>query len=171
MNSEGIDIYAFRETAASKILKKLKILHNRQEEHEADRTKPLYGDKTPFSVGRVENRMARFARENNIELATPSLYMSEEKLLHSIRTAKRENGKVVSDRDLANFPAHRYKMSLYWDKDKGTFLYQHGLNAFVVHPNQEIKMTNGKKRHVIMITATKMKGVPNYNGLRYIKIE
>jgi len=115
--------------------------------------------------------MEQFAQTNGIELASSSLYMSEDQLLHSIRTTKKQAGKVVSDKDIANFPANRYKMNLYWDNIKGTFLYQHGLNAFTVHPNKEIEYGDGKTRHVIMITATRMRGVPNYAPKRYIKIK
>ena len=170
-NGDGGDFYATRRTAAHKIADKLKILHWRQEAHEHDRSKPLFGSKEPFAVGRVERRMKQFAQENGIELATSSLYMSEERLLHSIRSTKQKVGKVVSDKDIANFPAHRYKMNLYWDSNAKNFIYQQGNNKFIVEPNREIKLSNGKVKRVMIVTIDRMKGTSHFNEPKYIKIK
>ncbi|MBR1809563.1 MAG: hypothetical protein IJ776_09295 [Paludibacteraceae bacterium] len=171
MNSEGVSTFIGRVTARQKIRNMLQVLHRRQAEHRKDHTTPVYGDVTPFPIGRVEKRMRKFAQENDIELATSSLYLSEERLLHSIREPKQKVGKVVSDKDIIDFPANRYKMNLYYDTHAKNFIYQQGTNKFVVEPSREVKLPNGKVRKVMIVTIDKMKGTSHFNESKYIKIK
>lgn len=72
----------------------------------------------PFSIGRVERRMADFAKDNRITLASNSVYMSVKSITHSRRKSKQEKDLIVSDNDLIGFPSSRRRMDLYYDGNK-----------------------------------------------------
>ena len=124
----------------------------------------------PFTVGKVEKRMERFAESNGITLAKGGLYMTSSALAHATRDSKKAKGLTVSGSELASFPKRRRGMRLYYDHDVKTFLYVDGSNKYAVHPNYEVKMPNGKKKVVNFITAQKLSKDERFNGKRYEKI-
>lgn len=72
----------------------------------------------PFSIGRVERRMADFAKDNGITLASNSVYMSVKSITHSRRKSKQEKDLIVSDNDLIGFHSSRRRMDLCYDGNK-----------------------------------------------------
>ena len=125
----------------------------------------------PFSVGRIEKRMADYARENNIELASKSLYMSDERLSHALRKSKRDAGKTANEDALAEFPQKRYKMKLYYETKSKTFVYHDNVNKYVIHPNYEIRSKEYKGKNVIMITASKLTDINEFRMQKYKEIK
>ena len=99
---------------------------------------------TPFSIGIVEKRMQRFAKQYGIPLASKDIFMDSKHIKHATRALKEEKNIKVSERDLINFPIKRRKMSLYYDKRSSNFTYTDGKNKSIVHPNYSLKMPNGK---------------------------
>lgn len=166
MNSEGIDVYAGRNSAKQKIKAIIARIYERRRLN--IREAP---SKKPFSVGRVEREMSDYANANNITLATPNLYISDERIAHAIRETKQRDGVAVSDEDMANFPSSRYRMKLYYDSKHKNFVYQDGRNKFIVEPNYEIKDKSGRTRHVLMLTASLITDINEFNMRKYIKIK
>lgn len=170
--AEGIFIFGTRRTIKDKIKSKLKLLRDRIDANERDGRSPVFGDKTPFAVAKVEDVIKRHAAANDITIAGNVLCMSEDKLLHAVRTAKQNANKAVSEDDIANFPKNISRMDLYFDKAKNNYVYVQGFNKFVVEPNYKVKMSNGKIRSVLIITIDKVNGVGQYsNGNQYIKLK
>ena len=71
-----------------------------------------YSSVQPFSIGKVEERMALFAQVNAITLASDELFMSAKQLQHCMRASKATKGLVVTDADLIGFPQNRFQMDL-----------------------------------------------------------
>lgn len=123
----------------------------------------------PFSIGKVEERMIRFALNNHVVLGSDEIYMSVKQLQHSMRASKNVKGLVVSDTELVNFPKNRFQMDLYFDGE--CFIYTDGLSKFIVHPNYKMKVSREVFKLVNFITATRRTDKNEFNGKRYIKIE
>ena len=136
-------------------------------------------DKTPFSVGRVEQRMTNWARENGIEIGSQSLYMSVFSIKHATREEKRRLGLAVSQRDLEEFPIRRHGMDLFFDtndvpNEGKRFVYvdRERRAKYIINPAYETGIIRGGKVKVVaFLTAEKM----NENEViepnrRYIKI-
>ena len=127
-----------------------------------------YSSVQPFSIGKVEERMAQFAQANGVILASDELYMSAKQLQHCMRTSKGAKGLVVDDADLIGFPKNRFQMNLYYDGE--CFIYTDGNSKFIVHPNYQMKVSREVVKLVNFITATKRTDKKEFNGKRYIKI-
>lgn len=123
----------------------------------------------PFSIGKVEERMIRFAQSNEIMLGSDEIYMSVKQLQHSMRASKNTKGLVVSDTELINFPKKRFQMDLYFDGE--CFIYADECSKFIVHPNYKMKVSREVVKLVNFITATRRTDKNEFNGKRYIKIE
>ena len=123
----------------------------------------------PFSVGKIEVRMADYAKINDIILGSDELYMSAKQIKHSLRESKETKGLVVSKEELINFPSQRDKMDLYYDGE--CFIYTNGTSKFIVHPNYKMKISKEIVKRVNFITASKRVDKKEFNGKRYIKIE
>ena len=108
----------------------------------------------PFSVGHVEKRMRDYAKNNGVDIAEGDLYMTVKSITHAIREAKKRDKKAISRNQLLRFPSQRNKMDLYYDGK--AFVYTDYKAKFVIHPNYELKLPNGRKRKVNFITATKV---------------
>ena len=60
--------------------------------------------------------MVQYASDNNIPLASKSIYLSAKAFLHARRNSKRTKGFVIADKDFLDFPISRRSMELYFDK-------------------------------------------------------
>lgn len=127
-----------------------------------------YSSVQPFSIGKVEERMALFAQANAITLASDELYMSAKQLQHCMRASKGAKGLVVDDADLINFPKNRFLMDLYYDGD--CFIYTDGTSKFIVHPNYKMKICREVVVQVNFITATRIKDPAEFTLPKYRKI-
>ena len=123
----------------------------------------------PFSIGKVEARMMKFAQTNAITLASDELYMSAKQLQHCMRASKATKGLVVADANLIGFPKNRFQMDLYYDGE--CFIYTDGQSKFIVHPNYQMKVSREVVKLVNFITATRRTDRKEFNGKRFIKIE
>ena len=128
-----------------------------------------YSSVQPFSIGKVEERMALFAQVNAITLASDELYMSAKQLQHCMRASKATKGLVVTDADLIGFPQNRFLMDLYYDGE--CFIYTDGQSKFIIHPNYKMKVNKEEVKLVNFITATRRTDKKEFNGKRYIKIQ
>ena len=122
----------------------------------------------PFSIGKVEERMLRFAQANDISLASDELYMSAKQLQHCMRASKASKGLVVADADLIGFPQNRLQMELYFDGE--CFIYTDGTSKFIVHPNYKMKISREIVVQVNFITATRVKDPAEFTIPKYHKI-
>jgi len=123
----------------------------------------------PFSIGKIEERMAEFAKINDIILGGDELYMSAKQLQHSLRASKEAKDLVVSKEELIAFPARRFTMELYYDGE--CFIYTDGKSKYIVHPNYKMKISREVVKRVNFITASRRIDRMEFNGKRYIKIE
>ena len=128
-----------------------------------------YSSVQPFSIGKVEERMAQFAQANGVILASDELYMSAKQLQHCMRTSKGAKGLVVDDADLIGFPKKRFQMDLYYDGE--CFIYTDGNSKFIVHPNYKMKISRELVAQVNFITATRIKDPAEFTLPKYRKIE
>jgi len=98
----------------------------------------------PFSIGKIETRMALFANRHGITLGSKSLYFTSKSIAHPNRATKKSKGLAISDKDFEEFPSYRRKMDLFWDGDG--FVYTDYRIKFIVKPNYEIKTKKKSKR-------------------------
>lgn len=169
MGGEPIFIHGLRVDVKKKIKTILNSLHRMIEKNNIDKKSPVYGDNKPFSVAIVEGRLNGFAKSIGEPISTSKMYMSGEKLLHSIRSIKAS--KRVDDEDLCNFPSRMRFMKLYYDKSRRNYIYVDGFKKFVVNPNYKIKLRGGGTKRVLMITASKMNGISHFKEGKYIEIK
>ena len=101
----------------------------------ADIEKYGYSQQPPFIIGAVEDRMKKYADENDIELGSSDIYMSSHSLAHAEREHKINIGKAVSKEDIIAFPMTRHNMDMSFDGD--AFIFTDGRAKFVIHPNYE----------------------------------
>ena len=127
-----------------------------------------YSSIHPFSIGKVELRMLKFAQTNNVTLGSDDLFMSAKQLQHCMRASKNAKGLVVAEDDLIGFPKNRFSMDLYFDGE--CFIYTDGQSKFIVHPNYKMKICRDLVKLVNFITATRRTDKKEFNGKRYIKI-
>lgn len=162
MNSEGIDIYKDR-SSGNKIRAIL-----------LDFRVYGYSKRKPFTIGKVEKRMSDYAERNGIILGSKSIYMSVKSLTHSERLSKQAKKLSVADYELINFPKSRKRMRLYFDNNtdrkKRNFVYVSNKSKFIIHPNYEVKLKNGKTKVVNFITAQKMNKNERFDGSRFDRI-
>ena len=127
-----------------------------------------YSSVQPFSIGKVEERMMRFAQANAVTLASDELYMSAKQLQHCMRASKGAKGLVVDDADLIGFPKNRFQMDIYYDGE--CFIYTDGTSKFIVHPNYKMKICRELVVRVNFITATRIKDPAEFTLPKYRKI-
>lgn len=162
MNSEGIDIYKDR-SSGNKIRAVL-----------LDFKMYGYFRRKPFTIGKVEKRMADYAEHKGIALGSKSIYMSVKSLAHSERLSKKIKKLSVADYELINFPKGRKRMKLYFDNNtdikKRNFVYVSNKSKFIIHPNYEMKFKNGKTKVVNFITAQRLNKNERFDGNRFERI-
>lgn len=120
----------------------------------ADIEKYGYSRQKPFIIGTVEDRMKKYAEENNIELGSFDVYMSSHSLSHSEREHKVSIGKAVPKEDIIAFPMTRHKMDMVYDGD--AFIFTDGKAKYVIHPNYAIRIDRKREKRVVFITATQI---------------
>ena len=132
-----------------------------------------YSTMQPFTIGKVEDVMKKYAQENGIELADGGLYFSP-KETHGAKKKHDDKGISVSDEDILAFPEERKSMEIWWDP-KGTqpafFYFDRKRNTkFVIHPNERIKIDGHHQRHVNLVTYYKLDEGVNINENEYKKV-
>lgn len=127
-----------------------------------------YSKKLPFSIGRVEKRMAEFANNNGIVLASKSVYFSSERISHSLRDSKKAKGLALSDKDFLDFPIRRKTMDLFYDGE--SFIYTDYAAKFIIHPNYKLKIKRKKTAIVNLVTAGKVLDKNEFKMGKYKKI-
>lgn len=158
---EGVLIYGLRSDRMSRAGVKIAGVL-------ADIRRKGYSTAKPFSIGRVEKRMMEYASKNGIRLGSVDVYMSNKSIAHAMRDTKRRKGLAISESALISFPKSRRKMELFYDGD--SFIYTDRKTKYVIHPNYELKMKNGKVRKVAFITAGIVSDPVEFNQKRYKKI-
>ena len=121
----------------------------------------------PINVGKVENEVARHAKSIGKPLENNTMYFTGNALVHSMRDMKQNEGIAVSAKDFKAFPKTKSSMKVYYDKSTGNYTYTNGKNKFVLQPNVRVKLKNGKKSVVSLVTATKMRSVDEFNMGKY----
>lgn len=162
MNGEGIDIYNDRSS------------NNRIRAVLYDVKTYGYSKRKSFSIGKVEKRMSDYAHRNGIALGSNNVYMSVKSLAHAQRLTKQSKRLSVTDYELIHFPKSRKKMKLYFDNNidqkKRNFVYVSSKSKFIIHPNYEIKLKNGKKKVVNFITAQRLNKDERFDKSRFDEI-
>ena len=85
---------------------------------------------------------------------------------HALRESKGD--KRVSIYDIVNFPIAKNKMDKYYDGD--SFIFTDYKVKFIIHPNYELKMANGKRFKANIITAGKVTDATEFELSKYDKI-
>lgn len=109
-----------------------------------------------MSIGRADSDLVNYADRNNIFLASDEEFMDYNSLSHTRRASKVEAGIAPSIEDVANFPKNRHSMSLYYDTSKNNFVYNDGVNKWIVEPNGEHKKIKGQPNRCLYITGSKI---------------
>ncbi len=162
--SEGILIYGAVRGKIGKAGEKIRSVLE-------DIRKQGFSRAKPFSVGKVEKRMERFAERNGITLAKGGLYMTPSALAHATRDSKKAKGLTVSNNELESFPKRRRGMKLFYDTTTGNFTYMDGKAKYIVHPNYSVKMDDGKKKIINFITASKIANTQEFIMDKYKEIK
>lgn len=121
----------------------------------------------PFSVGAVGRDVERFAKSHAITLGSKDIYISKKFFFHSQRGTKGD--LRVSMADLINFPKKKRYMAKFYDGE--AFIYTDFEVKFIIHPNYKLKMRNGHKMTVNLITAGKVTNKREFNIDRYERIK
>ncbi len=118
--------------------------------------------------------MSDYAHRNGIALGSNNVYMSVKSLAHAQRLTKQSKRLSVTDYELIHFPKSRKKMKLYFDNNidqkKRNFVYVSSKSKFIIHPNYEIKLKNGKKKVVNFITAQRLNKDERFDKSRFDEI-
>jgi len=124
--------------------------------------------RTPsFRIGSVGADVSRFAASHGIKLASRDIYISQKFFAHSRREQK---GTLrVSQKDISDFPARKRYMHKYYDGE--IFVYTDYKIKFIVHPNYRLKLPNGKRRVVNLITAGKVTDKNEFKQKKYEPIK
>lgn len=129
-----------------------------------------YSRQQPFSIGRTEGRMQKYAEKNGIDVGS-ELYMSSSQIAHALRDSKDAKGLTVEPSDLVKFAKSHSKIDLYYDKSAKTFLYTDGKNKYIVHPKKTVKVNRRGKTVANFITAQKLHSNERFsNNSRFDKI-
>lgn len=129
-----------------------------------------YSRKQPFPVGKVEDRMKKWAAANGVELGSEDLYMSAKQIAHTFRGVKIDHGIVTTTNDLVGFPKGRMTMRLFYDIENKNFVYTDGKNKFIVEPNYELKINRAKFKVVNYKTASKLEDTKEFNMKKYVEL-
>lgn len=131
-----------------------------------------YSKASPFSIGKVDKEMKAYAAKNGITLGGDEIVMSVNQIKHTLRDSKKESGKSIGSKHLAEFPLRRAKMELYYDNSNGNFVYfdRARNEKFIIHPNYTMKINRVNEQRVNYITASKT-NESEFNMRKYTKIK
>lgn len=116
-----------------------------------------HSEASPFSIGKVDHEMKKYAQENGIQLGGDEIVMNVKQITHTLREVKVKNGKAIPGEHLAEFPIRRSRMELYHDSTNDNFIYfdRERSEKFVVHPNYRMKVKGIYKKAVNYLTASR----------------
>lgn len=130
---------------------------------------PVFGE-VAFPIGKVERRMAKFAKDNNIELASDDIYMNYDRIAHATRQHKRKIGIDVGITELKRFPLARLDMDLYYDTLNKNFVYTDYKTKYIISPSYEIKINKNRVMKVAFVTACGNIDATDFYSRKYKKI-
>lgn len=125
----------------------------------------------PINVGEVEKEVSAHAKSIGEPLENNTMYFTGNSMVHSLRDVKQNNGIAVTDKDFKDFPKAKSSMKVYYDISTGNYTYTDGKNKFILQPNVKVKLKNGKKSVVSLVTATKMRTGDEFNMGKYVLIK
>lgn len=131
-----------------------------------------FSTQAPFSMGKLETEIVKYAREHEIDIADGKITMTVKQITHTLRTSKAEKGIGVSKEHLIEFPVRRNKMEIYHDSSNQSFIYydRSRNEKFVVRTNYILKDRKGRRKVVNYITASKTNprefGLPKYRKIK-----
>jgi len=125
----------------------------------------------PILVGIVDDAVACHAQELGTPIINRAIYFKNDDLEHIWRDSKVSSGIAVSKEDVQNFPFTKSYMSIYYDSETKRYTYTDMQNKFVLETNVKIKLDNGKKEVVTLVTASKLRGVDEFEMRKYTKIK
>ena len=125
----------------------------------------------PICVGDVDDEVVNHAKEYGIPLISKGIYFNNDALEHIWRDSKVRSGIAVSKEDVQEFPFTKAYMTVYYDTETKRYTYTDLRNKFILETNVKIKLDNGKKEVVTLVTASKLRGVDEFEMRKYIKIK
>ena len=125
----------------------------------------------PIFVGIIEDAIALHAQELRSPIKNKAIYFKNDALEHIWRDSKVNSGISVSKEDVQSFPFTKAKMDIYYDCETKRYTYTDYKNKFVLETNVKIKLDNGKKEVVTLVTASKLRGVDEFEMRKYTKIK
>lgn len=120
----------------------------------------------PFPIVRIGADVERYARLNGIQLGSKTIMFSYKFVAHALRESKGD--KRVSKNDIVNFPITKNKMDKHYDGE--SFIFTDYKVKFIIHPNYELKMANGKRLKANIITAGRVTDATEFELSKYDKI-
>jgi len=122
------------------ILKAKKLISNVEETHIARKEAAKIYSFTQSEIAAVKN--------HGIELKSTDVYISDNRILHALRSFKESKGKAVSMDELKNFIDNVYTCDMLFDEEKKNIVFVTNQNGktqkFVIEPNYKLK-ANGEK--------------------------
>ena len=125
----------------------------------------------PILVGIVDDAVVFHAQEFGKPIKNKAIYFKNDELEHIWRDSKLTSGIAVSKEDVQSFPFTKSHMSIYYDSETKRYTYTDMKNKFVLETNVRIKLDNGKKEVVTLVTASKLRGVDEFEMRKYTKIK
>ena len=125
----------------------------------------------PILVGILDDAIALHSKKHGMIIQNKAIYFKNDALEHIWRDSKVNSGIAVSKEDVQNFPFAKSDMSIYYDSETKRYTYTDMINKFVLETNVKIKLDNGKKEVVTLVTASKLRGVDEFEMRKYTKIK
>lgn len=125
----------------------------------------------PIFVGDVDDAVVNHAKEYGIPLISRAIYFKNDALEHIWRDSKVHSGIAVSKEDVQEFPFAKAYMTVYYDTETQRYTYTDFRNKFILETNVKIRLDSGKKEIVTLVTASKLRGVDEFEMRKYIKIK
>jgi hypothetical protein len=125
----------------------------------------------PVSIGSLPKNIVNFYQENHYPLESTQMVMTSKQLQHGRREDKIANGLLVSKEEMKNFILHKNNAGQFYDSKKKDLIFVMGNAKFVMTPNYDLKLKNGKTKVVNYITATRIEGNISDHVASYKKIK
>ena len=125
----------------------------------------------PILIGIIDDAIVLHSKKLGIIIQNKAIYFKNDALEHIWRDSKVNSGIAVSKEDVQNFPFDKSDMFIYYDSETKRYTYTDMINKFVLETNVKIKLDNGKKEVVILVTASKLRGVDEFEMRKYTKIK